>query len=321
VSSVPCTAPPRVESGAFDEELCLPGGGFVLGDRRTEHLLADFDLIQGSPERIAQVSPFRIDRYEVSVGRFRAAMRDAARPFVPPEEPTRRDAPLACGTLYPFDYRFCTWSGADAPSDADADAMPINCVTQETARAFCRWAGGDLPTEAQWEYAAAQSSRVVKSILPWGEEVASCAAASYGRFLSAIGASECGLEASCGPLRVDAPFAGGPRPAGCVGAQCVRDETPGPGGKGIIGMAGNVAEWVRDVRISYDSPCWRSAPRLDPVCENPADAPESMYRGGSWATGSWLLSSALRSGGIAENSLLAAHGVVGFRCVRSGASP
>ena len=84
-------------------------------------------------------------------------------------------------------------------------------------------------------------------------------------------------------------------------------------------MSGNVAEWVRDAAISYDSPCWAGAPRLDPVCENVPGVTAHMFRGGSWVTAAWLLAVVMRSGGFAvESPLLATYGGVGFRCMRAG---
>jgi formylglycine-generating enzyme required for sulfatase activity len=320
VQSVACSAAPRSESGTYDEELCIPGGAYVMGDRDTEHILPGLHNAEGAPERIVQMSPFLLDRYEVSVARFRAAVNDPTRPFVPPTVPSmpKPGEGYTCGTQ--VNYRFCNWRGASAASDANADALPMNCITQETARAFCQWAGGDLPTEAQWEYAATQAFREIKGTLPWVGASPSCDIAVYGRFSASIGADECGREAVCGPLRVDAPFGAGPRAADCGGLACVRDETPGPNGRGIVGLGGNVAEWVRDADIPYTDPCWQSAPRLDPVCDVPG-VKDHMYRGGSWLTASWLLTAVLRSGGIDENPLLAQYGAVGFRCARPGISP
>jgi formylglycine-generating enzyme required for sulfatase activity len=309
---------PRPDSGQRDEELCIPGGVFVLGDARTKDLLGLVD-VEGWPERIVQLSPFLLDRYEVSVGRFRGAMNDPTHPFKPPREPTRPDAALACGSA--INFRYCTWYGADGADDPKADALPVNCVTQETARAFCQWAGGDLPTEAQWEYAATQAFRVNKTVLPWGTTSPSCDIAAYGRFSSVYSDAECGRDVVCGPLPVDAPFGAGPPTAECVGGACVRDETPGPSGRGVIGMGGGVSEWVRDAKVPFDSPCWNAAPRLDPICENVPGATQSMYRGGSWLSASWLLIAVLRSGGVDDNPLLSTHGAVGFRCARPGSAP
>ncbi len=109
---VGCTATPRAESGLFDEEVCVPGGAYVMGNASEDNAIpAAGDLIE-YPEKVVQVSPFLMDRYEVSAGRLRAAMNDPVNPFVPPTEPTMPDAPIDCGTA--VNYRFCTWHGAQA---------------------------------------------------------------------------------------------------------------------------------------------------------------------------------------------------------------
>jgi formylglycine-generating enzyme required for sulfatase activity len=317
VIPAPCSAPSR-GAGTDAEALCIPGGAFVFGDRWTEGLLPGFEDVQSVPERIVQLSPFFLDRFEVSVARLRAAMKAPTNPFVPPQEPTHPSGAATCSSA--IDYRFCTWPGLDAPEDPATDGLPVNCITQETARAFCRWSGGDLPSEAQWEYAATQAYRDIKSALPWGDATPNCGFASYGRFSSAYADAECGRDAVCGPLAAKAPFGAGPPAPHCEGAACTHDETPGPDGRGIVGMAGNVAEWVRDSAIPFTDPCWQSAPRLDPVCEVPS-AKAHMYRGGSWLTAAWALVAVFRSGGTSLAPLLAQYGAVGLRCAFPGAGP
>ncbi len=207
--------------------------------------------------------------------------------------------------------------------------MPLNCIDVTTAQAFCQWAGGDLPSEAQWEYAATQAFRDVKSAYPWVGANLSCDIASYGRWSVEEDTGECGHDQACGPLPVNMPFGGGAPASGCTGVACVRDVTPGPmggpngtdgtnGTNGIVGMGGNVSEWVRDLEISFASPCWQDAPRLDPVCDSVAGVTTHMFRGGSWFIAGLFVNSTLRTGGIAENPLLAQYGGVGFRCVRPG---
>ena len=314
---VDCTVAARAESGAYDEELSVPGGIYVMGDARDDHAIPDVGNMLEYPERIVQVSPFLFDRYEVSVGRFRAAMQDATNPFVPPTEPNVPDAPVDCGDE--VNYRFCTWRGAAATPDATLDALPLNCVDDTTAQAFCQWEGGDLPSEAQWEYAAAQAFREVKSFYPWAEATVSCDIASYGRWNVDLQTGECGHGVECGLLPVNAPFGGGPASPDCTGADCARDVTPAPPGHGgFVGLAGNVSEWVLDYNFAFDAPCWQNAPRLDPVCSDTTDNPTRMYRGGSWMTAGLLTANSLRTGGIAEAPLLAQYGAVGFRCARKG---
>lgn len=315
-----CTGSARAETGLHDEDMCIPGGVLVMGDAALEGAIPYGDKVDPVPERIAQISPFFLDRFEVSVARFRAAMRAPVLPFVPPVEPHAGGSPLTCGEAFAFHY--CTWRGVDALGDPALDELPLNCVTFETAQAYCTWAGGDLPSEAQWEYAATRAFKNEKSPYPWLGTSPTCGVSSFGRWTAQT--SECGHETTCGPLPVGAPFGAGPRPADCVGDACTRDETPGPYGKGVVGLAGNIAEWVRDLQVSYKADCWRAAPRIDPACESSVDPTSGkpvtthMFRGGSWSLASWLMNVVLRTGGVEQNPLLAQYGSVGFRCMRKG---
>jgi sulfatase modifying factor 1 len=135
----------------------------------------------------AKVSSFRLDRYLVTVGRFRqfviawnagwlptpgsgkhvhlnggnglAATTGGYEPgWVAADDmavaPT--DSNLLCGP------DFGTWT----PSPGGQENLPITCVTWEEAYAFCIWDGGFLPSEAEWEYAAAGGSQ--QREYPWG---------------------------------------------------------------------------------------------------------------------------------------------------------
>lgn len=144
----------------------------------------------------ATVSGFRLDKYLVTVGRFRRfveAWNSGWRP-VPgsgihehlndgqglansaspgtfetgwgsayDEYVAPTNANLACS--------FCsvgrpalddTWT----PIAGDNENLPINCTNWFDAYAFCIWDGGFLPSEAEWEYAAAGGNQ--QREYPWG---------------------------------------------------------------------------------------------------------------------------------------------------------
>lgn len=154
--------PPRDGIELTDEEVCVPGGALLFGHRG----LAVPPLLTASPERVAVVPPFFMDRFEVTVARLLAARMAG---FVPPTEPR------AYSSLDPR----CNWGASNR------QRHPLNCVSWQTARAYCRWTGGDLPTEVQWELAARVAGRTKPTRWPWGDAWGDCQSAILGRCGSA----------------------------------------------------------------------------------------------------------------------------------------
>lgn len=279
-----------------EDRACIPGGAFVLGDAFYRPTSASDEVLLASrPERVVALSRFALDRTEVTVGRFRAAL---ARGFTPPTPvaATEVDGPPGADP-----DKACTWSAAPR----GREAYPLSCVTWDTARAFCRAAGGDLPTEAQLEYAGLAAGRSAKATYPWGEHAPSCEDAVYGRAT---------LGSECLALSEGLP------PAGSGAA----DVTPG----GVRDLAGSLTEHVRDDHASYDAPCWTKAETRDPVCELPP-SPECVpdidsqacrfgpgivksTRGASWLDAAVELRLVARGRGqrLAKTAL----SFVGFRC-------
>jgi len=142
-----------------------------------------------TPSDPATVSNYRLDKYEVTVGRFRRFMEARKGGWVPPPgsgkhahlnagkglsngaqagafEPgwaasdndkiSPSDKDLTCAS------RVTTWT----PAAAASENMPINCVNWYEAYAFCIWDGGFLPSEAEWQYAAAGGKE--QRQYPWG---------------------------------------------------------------------------------------------------------------------------------------------------------
>jgi len=262
-ATTPCTLMPNPGHAApdgtplYDEEACVPGGAFIFGSP-VEYGMYAYD---GVPERVAIVEPFLMDRYEVTVGRWREAYRQG----LVKDTPIANDGPLPTAEETPLnDTSFCTYS--DSP--LGREDYPANCFTWQQAEEFCQAAGSDLPSEVEWEYADAQVGRTYKTPYPWGgDEIVAptCSQAVFGRgYDSSV---EQGLPCVADGLgalpveKVDSDVSIGPR---------------------LEKLAGNVAEWLSDSVDSLGSYCWMEQPLHMPTCHDPSQ-PNSV-RGGAWSS-------------------------------------
>jgi formylglycine-generating enzyme required for sulfatase activity len=141
---------------------------------------------------------------------------------------------------------------------------PATSVQWKEAAAFCKQLGGRLPSEAEWLFAATGGQ---DRAYPWGDEAPGCTRANSNA-----------CEGVTRP--VDAPG----------------DTTP----EGVLGLAGNVSEWVSDN--------WR--PRLEPGLAGAAGT--RTVRGGSWNRSPSAASNTFRTGADFNESYR--DGGIGFRC-------
>ena len=209
----------------------VPAGTFQMGT------VAGVGEPEEHPRHPVQLSPFAIDRDEVSVGAFNRWCT---------EEPGR-----------------CGWTLQDS-SSLMAD-HPVTGVTWSEARAFCQWFGKDLPTEAQWEAAArwdAQTGRA--GLYPWGNQPPTCAQSNFlGCHVlrtvplgSTAGASPSGARDMAGNAREWVLDRFGKYPA----AKQVDPRGPGSGAHRVLrgGSFGGAAEDVRATDRDHAPPDLRT---------------------------------------------------------------
>ncbi|TAK32189.1 MAG: hypothetical protein EPO40_03215 [Myxococcaceae bacterium] len=252
----------------------IPGGTFTLGDG---------EPVSPSPaQRDITVSDFYIDRFEVTVARFRRFASQAPRQSGTVRYPNGatlafdgaqwfvgQRAPTSTGFS-----RYCNWT----LTPADREAHPINCLNWNTAQAFCAWDGGRLPTEAEWEFVArgAEGRRY-----PWGEVRGS--------------AVNCFSDAGSCP-EDDLAYASG--------------QTP----QGVWHMSGNLQELTADRFVYFGEPtCWGGRAQRDPLCTHASDPRERVVIRGDNFVQALLVPGTNR----AMTGVSGQNSYVGLRCVRS----
>lgn len=280
-------------------------GQSVCGPVKNEHCCATLRVEGGTFHRSndktvpATVSAFRLDRFVVTVGRFRRFV-DALIEGWRPEDGAGKHSHLHNGkglaSAGEFEHGWrSTWTSAmpstktdwlevlSCSSDRatwsskpeDKEAYPINCISWLEAYAFCIWDGGFLPSEAEWNYAAAGGSE--QRYYPWSnppsDTAIDCTFANYN--VCEKGVSVIGLFPQ------------------------------GDGKWGHADLAGNLWEWALDYYGVYESPC------VD--CAYLTTASERTLRGGSFLVPATSLATPFRN----SSAETARSGNIGVRCARS----
>ncbi len=172
------------------------------------------------PERPAVLQAFKLDRFEVTVGRFRNFLAAGA-PGYRMMDVTSLRREIACGAGNQ------TWTAAPGLHEN----KPINCVSWAAADAFCHWVEGRLPSEAEWERAATGGDE--NRLYPWGQE---SPAPHHDRFGCLVeGEHDCSTD----------------------DIASVHSHQPGAGRWGHQHLAGNVMEHVLDF---YDADWYSQQP-------------------------------------------------------------
>lgn len=269
----PCPAP------APAGRVCVPGGISTLGNERAIGYEDGIISMPAIPVRLVELEPFYMDRDEFTIGRLRRWMSRLADP------PTPRQPPSAQG------LQFCTLS------DDERDDLPVNCVSEDTARQLCELEGGALPTEAQWNHAA--GGRGDGRLFPWGDqEPDDCCMLSAGRVALVKEAAYC--KDAIGPEPVSSH-----QGAGCSGPGDVSRD-------GVLDLGGGMEEILRDQVQPLDDPCWGDAFGILAEATCPKRTGIAVgARGGTWNAGPFQSLNGLRKRVADRTSAL------GFRCVYS----
>jgi formylglycine-generating enzyme required for sulfatase activity len=270
----------------------------------------------------ATVSDFRLDKYLVTVGRFRqfvnavypdggATVADAGLAWVPDAgsgKHSHLNGGKGLANSGPGGGYETGWAASDdvniaptnsnlsldpgegvtwTPAVGNQENLPIDWVNWYEAYAFCIWDGGFLPSEAEWEYAAAGGSQ--QREFPWGSTDP-----DTQQMPSQYAIYDCdySTDAACWPAQTNlAP----------VGTAYL-----GAGRWGQLDLEGEANEWCLDwFQLFYVDPC--------SDCAYLAASSQRVGRGGNFDDAVDDLVVSLRAEGPPTNRFQ--NG--GFRCARS----
>jgi sulfatase modifying factor 1 len=234
----------------------------------------------------ATVSTFQLDKYEVTVGRFRQFVQawNNGSGFLPAAGSGKHvhlnggqglangstPGTFETGWIASDDANVnptnsglhCDPPGLSYASWTDKPGMnenlPMNCTNWWEAYAFCIYDGGFLPSQAEWEYAAAGGDQ--QREYPWGE-IEPGGDTQYAIYECDYSGGECAVGQSLAP----------------VGTTVL-----GAGRWGQYDLAGSLAEWNLDwveMFPPYPDPCTDCA-LLNPP--DPPPPPDRIIRGGAF---------------------------------------
>jgi sulfatase modifying factor 1 len=320
------------DAGVFAPS-CAPGGpGLTNCGPNSESCCASLEVTGGTYFRTytnagggptgeadpATVSSFRLDKYLVTVGRFRQFVNawDGGKGYAPQAGSGKHthlnggrglnatgggyEPGWVAGGIAPTDANLTTNCYRGVPPDAtwtpsagSQENLPINCVNWWESYAFCIWDGGFLPSEAEWEYAAAGGSQ--QREYPWGstDPGTNNQQAQYAIY--------------------DCYYGGGTAIGNCTGdtgytlanIAPVGTATLGAGLWGQIDLAGDLFEWNLDSYAAY-------AACTD--CADLSAAPDRMMRGGSFNSPASFLLPPFRNEHFTPTDRNIS---LGFRCART----
>jgi serine/threonine protein kinase/formylglycine-generating enzyme required for sulfatase activity len=283
----------------------IAGGAFVMGAGSDEILavkdwckklagsecdeVAQKTFDREQPQRQVEISPFRLDRREVTAQEFVDWLNSQPGLVLERDRYVKQQGVLLAD-IYPTYDPFGGFTYEKVHGRYEVPARfrrhPVTQVTWHAADRFCRSQGKRLPTESEWEFAA---RGVEGRRFPWGYEEPTCQGTVFSRRAGML----------CAGLGT------GPQDVGTT----AQDRTP----EGVYDLGGNVAEWVADGFVERYPACL-------PPCRDPKVLPADgdldglrVVRGGAWQ---WEPYGARGT----SRSRMAASAVTinfGFRCAAS----
>jgi formylglycine-generating enzyme required for sulfatase activity len=283
--------------------LAVPGGSFFR-----DHDVANNPPLSGDTSAPATISSFRLDKYDVTVARFRAFVTAGMGTQAhPPAASAGAHAPIP-GSGWDSSWNTSletttanlianikcssdqTWT--DVPVSATDENRPMNCITWYEAMAFCIWDGGYLPTEAEWDYGAQGGNE--QRAYPWSSPPGSLTIDSSYTSYCPGGGNNCTGDGMLGCTVTDIV------PVGSL--------PKGDGRWGHADLAGNLYQWLLDWFAPYTPNCMDCADLTMPTDPSPSRA----MRGGAFVYDKDNLRGGARSNGYPSMR----NYIHGFRCAR-----
>ncbi len=264
----------------------------------------------------ATVSPFRLDKYLVTVARFRRFVNAVVAGWLPApgsgthaylnqgKGVTDSTSPGAFETGWDSAWNVGlprtvdAWASIIASGNftafpAGQESLPMAGSSWTQAYAFCIWDGGVLPTEAEWNFAAAGGSE--QRVYPWSTPPTS----------QRLDCSEANFDVDGGPC-VDPSS----------GWFAIGTFSPGGDGKwGHVELAGSQSQWTLDWFRDYVTPCIDCAALQPPEDPSPLLEAARVLRGGDYADGVPDLLVSFRNADFPEAG--DSDSTEGFRCARA----
>jgi formylglycine-generating enzyme required for sulfatase activity len=245
------------ESDACHDESCC-----------TRKAVTTTDLMTVAQNTTVALSPYTLDKFEVSVGRFRTFLAAydewrsggnpeagaGAHPYTPGsgwvKDPTWEVALAGSAAVMRVGLNCNATQQTWTDQAGFNELKPINCVSWYEAFAFCAWDEGRLPSEAEWQYAAVGGAQA--RTFAWGNTDLAPSFASYA--CEAAGtATTCSVD--------DIPDVG--------------SRQDGNGLYGQADLVGSVYEWTLDWYAAYPEAMRNDYAKTD-------TGTDRVLRGGAW---------------------------------------